>query len=88
MSICDHGSETFAWVCRCSNGLPSAPSPAIHIFAGEKVCIQVITPMQVPDVVASWHAARMASAVVRTGLGTIRTGIDPESSRTRQMSPD
>ena len=46
MSMSAHGSATLACVCRCSSGLRSASSPAIHIFAGENVCIQAITPMQ------------------------------------------
>ena len=46
MSIVDHGSAILAWVCRCSSGLRSASSPAIHILAGENVCIHAITPTQ------------------------------------------
>jgi hypothetical protein len=72
MSIRDHGSDTFAWVWRCSRGLRSASNPPIHIFAGEKVCIQATTPMHSSDAVASRHALRIASAVVRTGLQTRR----------------
>ena len=46
MSISAQGNETFACVCRCSNGVFSASRPVIHILAGEKVCIQAISPMQ------------------------------------------
>ena len=46
MSISAHGNETFAWVCRCRKGVFRASSPVIHIFAGENVCIQAISPMQ------------------------------------------
>ena len=53
MSISAQGSVTLAWVCRCSSGLRSASSPAIHILAGEKVCIQAITPMQSSSALAS-----------------------------------
>jgi hypothetical protein len=73
MSIVDHGRDTFACVCRCSNGLPSASSPPIHIFAGENVCIQAMTPTHSSVAVASRQARRIASAVVSTGRQTIRT---------------
>ena len=46
MSISAHGSSTLACVCRCNIGFCSAWRPLIHIFAGENVCIHVITPMQ------------------------------------------
>jgi hypothetical protein len=81
MSIDDHGSERFAWVCRCSIGLPRAWSPPIHIFAGENVCIHAMTPMQRSSARASRHTRRMASAVVRTGLGTSRTGMSGDAAR-------
>ena len=44
MSMVDHGSSMPAWVCRWSSGFCSASRPAIHILAGEKVCIHAITP--------------------------------------------
>ena len=50
--------------------------PGIHIRAGENVCIQAMTPMHCGAAVASRRTSRIASAVVTTGLGTIRTGID------------
>src|SRR3954471_20832074 len=80
MSIRDHGSDTFACVCRWSRGLRSASNPPIHIFAGEKVCIQATTPMHSSDAVASRHARRIASAVVRTGRQTRRTPSCSEST--------
>ena len=46
MSMLDHGRRRLACVCRCSSGLARAWRPAIHIFAGENVCIQAMTPMQ------------------------------------------
>ena len=88
MSISDHGSETLAWVCRCSIGLRSASSPEIHILAGENVCIHAMTPTQASVAVASRHARRMASAVVSTGFQTIRTGIWSAASRLRTISCD
>ena len=73
MSISAQGRERLACVWKCSNGLRSASSPPIHIFAGENVCIHAMTPTQSGDVVASRHAARIASAVVSTGFHTTRT---------------
>ena len=67
MSISDHGSDSPAWVCRCSNGFCSASSPEIHILAGEKVCIQAISPMQLSSLLASNIIRRIASAEVSTG---------------------
>ncbi len=70
MSISDQGSETLAWVCRCSNGLRRASRPPIHILAGENVCIQATTPTHSSEEVASRQARRIASAVVSTGRQT------------------
>ena len=49
--------------------------PAIHIFAGEKVCIQVITPTHLSVALASMQVARIASGFLTTGFQTTRTGI-------------
>jgi hypothetical protein len=46
MSIVDQGSSRLNCVCRWSKGLFSLRNPPIHIFAGEKVCIQAISPTQ------------------------------------------
>src|SRR3954452_10169257 len=77
MSIVAHGRAASAWVCRCNSGLRSASRPVIHIFAGEKVCIQVITPRQFGSSLASPIARRIAPASVRTGFQTTRTGTFP-----------
>ena len=69
-----------AWVCRCSIGLPNACRPAIHIFAGENVCIQAMAPMQRSSARASRQRRRIASAVVSTGWFTIRTGMPSDAS--------
>ena len=74
MSIVAHGSDCLAWVCRCSRGLRSASRPWIHIFAGENVCIQAMTPTQASVAVASRHARRIASALVSTGFQTSVSG--------------
>ena len=60
---------------RWSSGFCSACRPAIHIRAGENVCIQAMTPTQASAAFASRHAAAIASAEVTTGLSTTRTGI-------------
>jgi hypothetical protein len=80
MSMLAQGSSTLAWVCRCSSGLPSAASPAIHILAGENVCIHAITPRQVSSAVASRHTRRIAPASVSTGFHTTSQGISPAPS--------
>ena len=56
--------------------------PAIHILAGEKVCIQQITPMQFGAALASRHTCKIDSGVVTTGLKTTRIG-----SRDEPLSP-
>ena len=63
MSIEAQGSASLSWVCRCSSGLRSASSPVIHILAGEKVCIQAITPRQSGSALASSITRRMAAGV-------------------------
>src|SRR6476659_10032201 len=88
MSISAHGRETFAWVWKCTSGLRSASRPPIHIFAGENVCIQAITPTQESDAVASRHARRMSGAVVSTGFHTIGTEMSPEASSVAAISWD
>ncbi|CAB4920545.1 unannotated protein [freshwater metagenome] len=80
MSIVAHGRAASAWVCRCSSGLRSASRPAIHILAGLKVCIQVMTPMQAALSLASPIARRIAAGSLSTGFQTIRTGTTAASS--------
>ena len=81
MSIVAHGRAASAWVCRCSSGLRSASRPEIHIFAGENVCIQVMTPRQAGSSFASPMARRIAAASLRTGFQTTCTGTSAASSR-------
>ena len=75
MSMVSHGRPIEAWVCRCSIGLSRAARPRIHILAGEKVCIQVITPMQLGSALAASISARMASRSLSVGRCTIDTGM-------------
>ena len=76
-----------AWVCRCSSGFCSASSPAIHIFAGEKVCIQAITPTHSGALLASsiWRWIDAASS--STGFQTTRTGRLVAERRSRSAMP-
>jgi hypothetical protein len=80
MSMVSQGNSTLAWVCRCSNGLRSASSPDIHILAGEKVCIQAITPTQFSSALASTITRRIASGSVSTcchctGSGNLSSSV-------------
>ena len=70
MSMVDHGNASLAWVCRWSIGLRSSSRPWIHIFAGENVCIQAITPKQRSSPLASRQARRIAGELVSTGFQT------------------
>ena len=81
MSMSAHGKARLCWVCRCSSGFCRADRPPIHIFAGENVCIQVMTPTQSSSAFASRHARRMASGVVSTGRPVTWTGIASEPER-------
>ena len=74
MSMLDHGRSRLNWVCRWTSGLRSSVSPAIHILAGENVCIQAMTPMQRSSRSASRSIPVIASGVDTTGFGTMRTG--------------
>ena len=75
MSMLDHGSSALACVCRCSSGLRSRSSPVIHIFAGEKVCIQAITPTTLSSAFASSAIRRIESESLSTGFQVTVTGM-------------
>ena len=81
MSIVDHGRSRLNCVCRWTSGLRRSVSPAIHILAGEKVCIQAMTPTQSGAASASRRMAAIASGVLTTGFGTTRTGLPASASR-------
>ena len=75
MSISDHGRSRLNCVCRWTQRLAQVESgPAIHILAGENVCIQAMTPTQSGDASASRRIAAIPSGVVTTGLATIVIG--------------
>ena len=81
MSMPAQGMSRPNWVCRWQKGLRRAPRPAIHIRAGEKVCIQQTRPTQAGAALASTMSWVTASGVVRVGLGTTRQGRAAEASR-------
>src|SRR5215213_3801757 len=86
ISIVDQGISRLYCVCKCRKGLRSKLNPAIHILAGEKVCIQVTSPTQFLVEFASRHNSRIASGVVRTGLKTICTGICADAPKAVAIS--
>jgi hypothetical protein len=81
MSMVPHGRSRLNWVWRCAKGLRSAVRPAIHIFAGEKVCIHRISPTHGGDAFASPRSPRTSSGVLTTGLNTTRHGTRGDRSR-------
>ncbi len=87
MSMSAHGRSRLYCVCRWTSGLRRSVRPPIHILAGENVCIQAMTPMQVGLASASRRTAAIASGVVTTGLATMRTGTSAASSRQRGDVP-
>src|ERR1035437_4636984 len=88
MSISAQGRSRLNWVWRWSNGLVSTESPLIHIRAGEKVCIQAITPTQLFEALASRQAAAMPSGVLTTGRYTTRTGMAGAPSSAAAMASE
>ncbi len=75
MSIAPHGRSRLNCVCRCRKGFWSEARPAIHILAGEKVCIQRTRPTQSLAALAAARRAVISSGVFTTGLKTTRQGI-------------
>ena len=61
-------------------------SPAIHILAGEKVCIQVMTPAHSAATLAAMQTCSMASGPVRIGFHTTFAGNAPERSSASAIS--
>ena len=68
MSISDQGRSRLNCVCRCRSGFCSEPSPPIHIFAGENVCIHATTPTQLRAAFASRQTCRIDSGLFDDGL--------------------
>ena len=88
MSMVDHGSATPDCVCRCSSGFWSASSPAIHILAGEKVCIHAMTPTHAGSELASSICRWIEPASSSTGFHTTLTGRPATSLRRATMACD
>ena len=78
MSISAHGSSRFDCVCRCNIGFCSACRPLIHIFAGENVCIHVMTPTHAGSALTSSIWRWIASCSLSTGWRTTVSGIAPD----------
>ena len=73
-------------MCRCNIGFCSACRPLIHIFAGENVCIHVMTPTHAGSALTSSIWRWIASCSLSTGWRTTVSGIAPDelsSSTTR-----
>src|SRR5262245_10723112 len=86
ISISDQGISRLYCVCKCRNGLFSKLKPAIHILAGEKVCIHVTNPTQFFVEFASRHNSRTASGVVNTGLNMTFTGTSFDAPNAAAIS--
>ena len=56
------------WVWRWQRGRLSSVSPAIHIFEGLKVCIQVTTPAQFGSALAARTTLSISSGPSTTGF--------------------
>ena len=66
-------------------GLVEGVKPAIHILAGEKVCIQQTRPTQFSAALASRQTCRIESGVVTTGL---HSTSDRQPGRSVEPSDD
>ena len=75
-------------MCRCSSGFCSASRPLIHIFAGEKVCIQAMTPTQPGALFASRMTRWIDAESSSTGFHTTRTGSSGDAASFATMPWD
>jgi hypothetical protein len=74
MSIVDHGRSRLNCVWRWRNGFFSTLRPRIHIFDGEKVCIQRMRPAQLVSALAASITLVISSGVVRRALNLVLSG--------------
>ena len=81
MSIVSQGISLLNCVWKCSNGFFSSCKPWIHILAGEKVCIQVMTPIHLSSLLAALKVAVTSLDELTVPLYTTFTGSFPESFR-------
>src|SRR6478752_8894217 len=86
MSIAFHGMSLLNCVCKCNKGLCRIFNPFIHIFAGEKVCIHAIMPIQFCAAFASLQTDKISSGVVTTGLKTMEAEICFDALRSFTIS--
>src|SRR6516162_6711674 len=82
MSMVVHGSSSLNCVCRLRGGFASDRRPAIHIRASENVCIQVISPMQVRELLAPQHKRSLDLPGGRTGVTKIPNEFVDDSDST------
>ena len=54
MSMVSQGISALYWVWKWRSGFCNACRPFIHIFAGEKVCIQVMMPIHFSSLLAAF----------------------------------
>ena len=78
MSIVSYGISRLNCVCKWSNGFLYSCNPKIHDFAGENVCIHVITPAQFSSVLASLNVFLITSFVIMVGFHTTSYGRFPD----------
>src|SRR5699024_10850976 len=71
------GISLLYWVAKCRRGFCNIFVPGIHIFAGEKVCIQVMTPATLSRYLISFITVIISSSVVTTSLKTSGYGKFP-----------
>ena len=76
-----YGPEALGRVAEHSSALARAFSPPIHIFAGENVCIQTITPTHDSAAFASTATRRIEVEFVATSRYTTPTGMSACPSR-------
>ena len=86
ISIVSQGISLLNWVCRCSNGFFNCCRPWIHILAGEKVCIQVMTPTHLSSLLAALNTASTSLEELAVPLYTTFTGSLPDSFRPLTIS--
>ena len=69
-----YGISSLNCVWKCNKGFLYSCSPKIQDFAGENVCIHVITPAQSSASFASWNNRRMEPLSSKVGFQTISNG--------------
>ena len=86
MSMSANGISRLNCVCRCISGLRQRWRPWIHIFAGEKVCIQRITPAHFGSSDAACSVPSIERESMSVGFQTTGKGSAPEALRPATIS--